>query len=472
VVDCAGPFQASDYRLASAAVAAGAHYLDIADGRSFISEFAAALEGPAQTAGVRAVTGASSTPALSDAALSTLVSGWIELASAEVALYPGAKAPRGLSVVRAVLSYAGRPVRLFSNGAWTERPGWSGVRRTATYGLGRRWLALCETSDLDLIPQRHGPKRDATFMAGAELTVMHLGLYALSWAVRLRLLRSFEPLAPALRRAAETLSVFGSRRGGMHVEAWGRDGEGRTTQARWSLQAERDGPYVPVLPAAALLRSWVEGPPGVGAGPCVGVIDLQAILAESAGLDVRTRIDRGWPEDRSLHRRLLGAAFEELPSAIQTVHEGEAARRFPGRAVVGGSRNLAANLARAFGGFPHPGWRGPISVEIAPDARGERWTRRFGHVSFASRLQDVRDVPGRFSERFGPLTFVFDMAAGPRETRWTLVGWSLGPIGLPLQWAPTIRAVVRAHGAIYRFSVVVAHPWVGVLAAYAGRLQT
>src|SRR3974390_3238294 len=33
VIHCAGPFQGQDYRVAQAALAAGAHYLDLADGR-------------------------------------------------------------------------------------------------------------------------------------------------------------------------------------------------------------------------------------------------------------------------------------------------------------------------------------------------------------------------------------------------------------------------------------------------------
>src|SRR5512145_1090057 len=43
VVHCAGPFQGQDYRVAAAALAAGAHYVDLADGRDFVAGFAAQL---------------------------------------------------------------------------------------------------------------------------------------------------------------------------------------------------------------------------------------------------------------------------------------------------------------------------------------------------------------------------------------------------------------------------------------------
>ena len=43
VIHCVGPYQGQDYSVASAALAAGAHYLDLADGRHFIAEFAAQM---------------------------------------------------------------------------------------------------------------------------------------------------------------------------------------------------------------------------------------------------------------------------------------------------------------------------------------------------------------------------------------------------------------------------------------------
>lgn len=472
VADCAGPFQSLDYSFAASVLDAGAHYLDIADGRGFVGGFAEALNARAQAAGLGAVSGVSTTPALTDAALSRLTQGWRALDRVEVALYPGAKAPRGLSVVEAVLSYAGQPVRVFNGGRWTVRPGWSGPRRLEAPGLGRRWAALCDTPDLDFIPQRHRPSSEAVFRAGAELTVMHLGLHALSWLVRLGLVRSLTPWAPPLRRVAEALGRFGSRRGGMLVDAFGRDAEGRSVQARWSLSAEVDGPYVPALPAAALLRAWLNDPPAPGARPCVGELTLEAIMTEASGLDVQTRTELAWPNDPSLHRRLLGGRFDGLPPAVRAVHEGRRTQTFAGRAVVGGGGALTAVLARRLGGFPAPGWRGPIFVEIAPSGRGERWTRRFGRTRFASRLHDVRDAPGRFSERFGPLIFVFDMQASERGVDWRFVRWALGPVSLPMKMAPRIRARIRGDDRCYRFSVQVAHPWSGLLAAYVGRLDS
>ncbi len=50
VIHCVGPFQGQDYRVAQATMAAGANYLDLADGRDFVANFAGANDAAARTA--------------------------------------------------------------------------------------------------------------------------------------------------------------------------------------------------------------------------------------------------------------------------------------------------------------------------------------------------------------------------------------------------------------------------------------
>jgi saccharopine dehydrogenase-like NADP-dependent oxidoreductase len=103
VVDAAGPFQTGNYRLVEAAMAARLHYLDLADARGFASGFSQ-LDAEARAAGIIALTGASSTPALSNAVLDRLTCGWQAIHSVEIAIAPGNRAPTGLSVIRSILS--------------------------------------------------------------------------------------------------------------------------------------------------------------------------------------------------------------------------------------------------------------------------------------------------------------------------------------------------------------------------------
>jgi saccharopine dehydrogenase-like NADP-dependent oxidoreductase len=90
---CVGPFQGQDYGVANAALAAGAHYLDLADGRQFIVEFAARINDRAARAGRAAISGASTLPALSSAVVEELRVGLSSVESIEVIIAPGQRAP-------------------------------------------------------------------------------------------------------------------------------------------------------------------------------------------------------------------------------------------------------------------------------------------------------------------------------------------------------------------------------------------
>ena len=469
VIDAAGPFQRSAMLLPQAAIALGAHYIDIADGRDFVAGFAAALDAEARAAGVIAVTGASSTPALSNAALDALTAGWTRLDRVTVAISPGARAPRGLSVVRAILSYVGRPVRVFSGGRWGNEAGWSGLRRVTFPGLGRRLGSLCETPDLDLMAGR--VEQEARFLAGLELAPLHVGLWLMSWLVRLRVVRSLEPAARPLRAMADLAAGLGSDRGGMVVLAEGTGGDGAARRARWSLAAQANaGPKVPVAAAAAVLRGLVDGRiEARGAQACVGLVTLDEIVDELAGLPITTRADGGAPEAPTLLQRLLGDATWELPAPVVAVHDRTSRQTFHGRGVARGARGLLARLSRVVIGLPETGRYGDLKVTIAPDAGGEWWTREFGPCRFSSRLRSL-SAPGEFEERVGPLSFRFQPVLRKNGFAWRMLSWRLGPLPLPKALGPQVRATSFARDGVYRFSVVTAHPWLGVIFAYSGRL--
>ena len=470
VIDAAGPFQNASYALPRAAIRSGAHYVDLADARDFVASFAPALDAEAQAAGVLAVTGASSTPALSQAALASLTRGWQRIDDVRVAISPGARAPRGLSVIEAILSYAGQPLRLFRGGGWTIAHGWSGLRRLDMPGLGRRFASICDTPDLDLLPTRFDIRREALFLAGLELPLMHLGLALLALPVRFGFVRSLRPLAKPIKVAADGLAPLGTDRGGMIVEANGLDAQGHLCRARWALWAEANaGPTTPAAPAAALVRALAEGRlRETGARACVGLIGVDDILHEFAHLPIRTRVDIALPDDPVLFRRLLGPRFDSLPEAVQKLHGTTVARVYSGSARARAGRGRGARILRAILGLPGAGHH-VAAVTIAPSAKGETWTRRFGSSAFGSRFTDT-DRIGVFEEGFGPLHFAFDLQANATGVQWRLMGWRLGPLPLPFALAPKIKAAADAVGGRYRFSVVVAHPWLGLLFAYRGTL--
>lgn len=467
VIDASGPFQGASYELARAVIDAGAHWLDLADARDFVGGFAAALDQRARERGVLAVTAASSTPSLSAAALDRLTDGWREVRRATTVIATAAQDP-GLSVVQAVLSQAGQRVRCFSDGVWTERRAWVRPRRMSLPGLGRRLVALADTPDLDMLPARSSG--EGLFFASVSPAILVRLTALAAWAVRLRLLGSLRPFARAVRPVAASLQRFGAPRGGMVVTAEGVDADGGWRLARWSVLAEgASGPDIPSAPASAVLRGLIDGRmTRAGAMPCIGIVSLDDILAELEGLPITSRTETWRAGARGLFPRTLGDAFEALPPAVRAVHGGQALR-LEGHAVSA-ARGPGAWLARLLLGLPRRG-RLAAEVEIVPTADGEVWTRRFGAHRFRSRLRLLPDRPGQFEEQIGPAAFAFSVRPTAAGFVWVAEGWRLGPIPLPMRLGPRCRGRCLERNGVYRFSAIVAHPWLGVMLAYAGRLQ-
>lgn len=94
VIHCAGPFQGQGYHVARSSLEAGAHYLDLADGRQFVAGFSRQIDAIATRAGRMAITGASTLPALSSAVVEALAQGLAQLTSIAVVIAPGQRAPR------------------------------------------------------------------------------------------------------------------------------------------------------------------------------------------------------------------------------------------------------------------------------------------------------------------------------------------------------------------------------------------
>jgi len=127
LIHTAGPFQGQDYTVARAAIDAGCHYIDLADGREFVAGITA-LDVAAKEHGLTITSGASSVPALSSAVVDRYLPEFERLDAIRIGISSGARAP-GLATVRGVFSYAGKPVRVLQDGSWATAFGWRGLER-------------------------------------------------------------------------------------------------------------------------------------------------------------------------------------------------------------------------------------------------------------------------------------------------------------------------------------------------------
>ncbi len=289
IVNTVGPFQQQGYEVACLAISNGIHYVDLADGREFVCGIGN-LDELAKSAGVAVISGASTVPALSDAVLAEFSGEMSSIVKMRYGISPGQGAERGLATTKGILSYVGKPLAAFP-GPQRRMFGWQNLYRQYYPHLGYRWMANCEVPDLDLLPERYGIG-SIQFSAGLELSLLHLGLWAASWGVRIGLPIQPSKMAKPLLAASNWFNLLGSSDGGMHIIISGRSAEdpGRSIERRWFIVAhDGDGPHIPAVPAILLAHRIANGnPPPAGAYPCLGLISLSEYLAELEGRNITT----------------------------------------------------------------------------------------------------------------------------------------------------------------------------------------
>ena len=290
VVHTAGPFQAQSYSVPRACIDARAHYVDIADGRAYVCRISE-LDAEARSNQVLVVSGASSLPALSSAVVDALRKQFSRIDSIEHGITSGAKPP-GLATMSGVMSYVGKRFRRWENSDWKFAYGWQDlVARRYPPPIGVRWIANCDVPDLELFPQRYAPVRSVVFRAGIGFAVSTLAVWAASWLVRARLMKTLAAHVSIMHRAAAALEPYGTKWSAMHVTLRGAGLDARPLSRTWVLRAGSDhGPNIPCFPAIALARKLLRGEVTQrGAMPCMGFLSVDEILRAIPGLDLTTQ---------------------------------------------------------------------------------------------------------------------------------------------------------------------------------------
>ncbi len=288
VINASGPFQGADYRIPEACIEAGVCYIDLADGREYVAGIGR-LDAAAKAARVLVVSGASSVPALSGAVCDRLSEGLGRVSEIDIGISPGNRTERGLSTMQAVLSYCGKPLPRLKG---EPVHGWVGTwQHRYSAPVGTRLLSPCDVPDLVLLSPRYAGQPAVRFGAGLELQFLHRGMNLLAWLARQGFVKSWAKHARLLKMVADLLRHRGSDAGAMHVRVRGLDASGAAVERLWELVAtEGDGPYVPTLAAAALVRRLRQGQLPSGAMPCVGLLNLTDFEREMDGLAIRTEV--------------------------------------------------------------------------------------------------------------------------------------------------------------------------------------
>lgn len=466
VIDAAGPFQASGYTVPEACIAMRIPYLDLADARDFVTGIAA-LDKAARAAGVAVIAGASSICGLSGAVTRELAAGLDRVDMVEMAISASNRASAGASVAAAILSYVGRPVRLWRGKRWATGYGWQEMRREAFLfadggGLRGRLIGIADVPDHAIVPGALPGSPSVAFRAGTELGFQMRALWLASWPVRWGWFGSLSQAARWLLPLYRAMLGLGSDRSAMHVTL-----RGAGIERRWTLVAsEGDGPEIPVLAAELLAADMLGGRVAPGARHAWGELALDRFEPLFAGLAIRheTR-ERDLPPP--LYARLMGARFSTLPPLVQAIHQVHGDGGAAGEGSVERGANPVARAIATMMRMP-PSGTYPLHVAFAERGGVETWARDFGGHRFQSALGADR---GLAVERFGPLRFAFELPSDREGLAMVLRRWSIFGIPLPRTLGPRIAAREWQEDDRFRFEVEVALPLVGRAVRYAGWLR-
>lgn len=468
LIDAAGPFQHSDDRVVRACIKAGIHYIDLADARDFVGSIGS-LDEQAKAASVTVISGASSVPALSTAVVAELSKDMQAVRSIEMSISASNRATAGASVASAILSYVGKPVRLWRGRRWQNATGWHMLKRENYVVAGhrplRRLVALADVPDHDLLVEGIAGRPSVVFRAGPEFTFQTLALWLLSWLVAWGWLASLGTISRSLLPLQGLTARFGTARSAVTIEAKGI-AQGIMRARRWTLIAENgDGAEIPTLPAQLLARALRDGrllPGARHAGGLLSLEDFRTLFRDLAISEETTETSY-----KPLYLRIMGPAFAHLAKSVRAMHEVFGDGGAKGEAIVTRGHSPVARLVARVFGFPAAG-KHALHVSFKERDGIEQWTRDFSGQRFRSHLSDEN---GHLVERFGPFRFSFDLPMRDNGFCMEIRRWSFLRLPLPLFLAPQSVAHEWAEDGRFQFDVPIALPFIGLVVHYRGWLE-
>jgi Domain of unknown function (DUF4166)/Saccharopine dehydrogenase NADP binding domain len=480
VVDASGPFQTyggDPYKVVRATLAVGAHYLDLADGSGFVDGIGA-FNAEALARGRFVLSGVSSFPVLSAAVVRHLTAGWQQIDTVTGGVAPSPYAGVGRNVVRAILSYAGRPVPLRRHGKDAHGVGLVETMRQTiappgALPLRSRLFALIDVPDLRLVPKSNPLIRTMWLGAGPVPELLLRGLTVLARLVQMRLLPGLGRLDGIAFWAINTLR-WGEHRGGMFVEVSGIDQAGQPAQRSWHLVAEGDnGPFIPAMAVTAILTRMAEGRmPEPGARAATDGLELTDFAPLFAARAIVTGTRDAVPATAPLYRRLLGSAYDRLPAPVRALHDLSGEARYAGRAEIRTGRHPLARLVHKLMGFPEAGDDVPVTVHFSVRDGVETWTRDFAGARFVSTQEAGRGTDAHLLvERFGPLSASMALVVEGDRLKLVVRRWAFFGLPMPLALAPGGEVYETAEDGRFRFNVELRQPLAGLVVRYRGWLE-
>jgi hypothetical protein len=478
VVDATGPFQSygeDPYRVVKASIANEVDYMDLADGSDFVKNIGQ-FDGQAKEKNIHVLSGVSSFPVLTAAVVRRLSNGIFHINTIKGGIAPSPYAGVGLNVIRAISIYAGKRLPLIRNKqpsfgyALTETMRYT-ISPPGCLPLKNTLFSLVDVPDLQVLPELW-PDLDSIWMgAGPVPEILHRMLIGLAWLVRIGVLPSLLPFASLFHFVINILR-WGEHRGGMFVLVDGIDGNGKKIERSWHLLAEgNDGPFIPSMAVEALVKRTFAGKrPASGARPATNDLELEDYENIFKDRTIFTGQRESIEVDRPplLYQRLLGNAWETLPSQIIKIHSCKIAKGF---AKIEVGNNLFSRLIANLFDLPKAGQDIPVRVRFQAKDNGEVWQRTFANKSFSSLQTEGQGSSDKLlSEKIWMLNFDFALLVNNGKLSLIPRHWRIFGLPMPLKLCPIKNTFESVIDERFFFHVGIGLPFIGLIIRYQGSL--
>ncbi len=276
VIHTSGPFQEQNYHVAKACIKQKCHYIDLADGRPFVNNIKQ-LDNDAKNKNIIIISGASSVPCLSSSVINHYQSEFKMLEEIDYGISTAQKTGRGLATTQGVLSHVGEPFTTLINSKMKTIYGWQNIHRQSYTNLGKRYLSNCNIPDLDLFPKHYPNIKTIRFYAGIELSILHIGLWLLSWPARINMLPNLQNFSKPFLKISNLFDCFGTQDSAFHMHLKGTNQNDQPIAKHFQIIARQGhGPYIPCIPAIILTQKIIGNEiKKTGAMPCINLITLK-----------------------------------------------------------------------------------------------------------------------------------------------------------------------------------------------------
>jgi len=486
IIDTSGPFQnygdGKQDHVIQYALAYGCHYLDICDDLEFVDSIRQ-FDSAANNKGLTLLSGLSTYPVLTAAAARELSKDMDGINDIRAGIAPSPKAVMGHNVIAAIAAYAGKKqVGILRGGVFTKTHGLTETHRETICVPGQKPLpnilfSVVEGPDPRELPHHFEGLQNIWTSAGPRPEILHRGLIALAWLVRLKLLPNITWLTRLFHKTQSLVSL-GEHRGGMFVRA------SNASQSRsWHMIAEGDyGPRIPAIPSAIMIRKWLRGEKvSSGARTAISDIDLDDFDSEFSKLNITHGSHDDTPQSRNLYEEILGPSYEDMSEPLRKLHRIGQGKNFEGRCKVTRGRNPLSHIVATILRFPKASPDIPVKVILTKDGGKEIWERIFDGKRMVSTQEAGRGKQSRLViERFGPIAIHIAILIENgkqilKTTGWSIfgktTGWSI--FGTPLPKFLLPGGDVYEHDAEGRFNfhVDLVAPLFGRLVKYEGWLE-